>query len=197
MPQLHSSSRSASAELSDGELVKHAQADPGAFAALYSRYLDSVYHYCYRRLGGREAAEDATSQIFIQALAALPKFSDRGSLFRAWLFRIAHNVVVDQYRLGRPASTLEFGEELTDRGPTVEDLAVHADQSHRLRRAIEQLPDRQRQVVELRLAGLTGPEIGDVLGCKARTVDVAQFRAVARLRVLLGPDGELAGASHV
>ncbi len=106
-------------------------------------------------------------------------------------------MVIDQYRAACPTETLELDSELTDQSPVPEDLIVDADRSRTLRQAIEQLPERQRQVVELRLAGLNGPEIGEVLGCRARTVDVAQFRAVARLRSLLGVTVAPEGARDV
>jgi RNA polymerase sigma-70 factor (ECF subfamily) len=173
-------------EDTDVDLVEQAQHDPRAFALLYGKYLDPVHQYCYRRLSSREAAEDATSQVFIQALAGLPKFSSRGGSFRAWLFTIAHNVVIDQYRASRPSEWLDTEMDLPDESPSPEELAVAADAGRSLRQAVEHLPERQRQVVELRLAGLTAAEIGQVLGCRARTVDVAQFRAVARLRTLMG-----------
>jgi RNA polymerase sigma factor (sigma-70 family) len=91
------------AQPTDQTLVERAQRDPAQFAALYDRYLDPIYAYCYRRLGTRELTEDATSQVFLQALAALPKF--RAHSFRAWLYTIAHNVVVDIHR-ERPALPL-------------------------------------------------------------------------------------------
>src|SRR5918994_892011 len=84
----------------DPDLVARAQLDPRAFALLYGRYLDPVHQYCYRRLGTREGAEDATSQVFERVLKALPAY--RGGIFRAWLFTIAHNVVTDSYRAARP-----------------------------------------------------------------------------------------------
>ena len=78
-----------STDLSDQALVERAQRNPAAFEGLYDRYLDPIYAYCHRRLGTRELAEDATSQVFVQALAALPRF--RAHSFRAWLYTIAHN----------------------------------------------------------------------------------------------------------
>jgi RNA polymerase sigma-70 factor (ECF subfamily) len=173
---------------SDRELVAQAQRDVRAFAHLYARYLDRIHQYCYRRLGTREAAEDATSQIFVQAMSGLPRFDARGGAFRSWLFTIAHNVVIDHYRAAKPAGWFDEALDLPDRDPSPEEQAISSDASRILRAAIAQLPERQRQVVELRLAGLTGPEIGQVLGCRTRTVDVAQFRAVARLRTLLADD---------
>ena len=73
----------------DSELVAAARVDPHAFTLLYQRYVNTVHRYCYRRLGTREAAEDATSQIFMKVLASLP--SCRNTSFRPWLFAIAHN----------------------------------------------------------------------------------------------------------
>ncbi|MBX3070774.1 MAG: sigma-70 family RNA polymerase sigma factor [Thermomicrobiales bacterium] len=174
------------AETSDSVLVARAQADPRAFGALYGRYVDRVYQYCFRRLGTRESAEDATSQVFLQALAALPRYrGDRGS-FRSWLFTIAHNIVVDHYRAARPGHDQDELELLPDHRPSPEDLAEMADRGRALREALVVLPARQRQVIELRLAGLTSMEIGVVMGCKARSVDVAQYRAVEKLRLLMG-----------
>jgi hypothetical protein len=68
----------------DAALVAAARVDPTAFAPLYARYLPPVYRYCYRRLGTSAAAEDATSEVFVKALAALPRF--RAGSFRSWLF---------------------------------------------------------------------------------------------------------------
>ena len=85
----------------DGALVALARQDRRAFAPLYARYADQVHRYCYRRLGTREAAEDATSLVFARALAALPKCRDE--TFRSWLFAIAHNVIANDLRDQRPS----------------------------------------------------------------------------------------------
>lgn len=86
-------------------IVAQAQQDPIAFAPLYQHYFPIVLGYCQRRLGDREVAADATSQVFIRALNALPKFlpdsSRPGSTFRSWLFTIAHNTVIDTHRRDR------------------------------------------------------------------------------------------------
>lgn len=169
----------------DGELAALARSDPRAFALLYARYLDPVYKYCHRRLGSREAAEDATGLVFEKALAALPRYRD--GPFRAWLFAIAHRVVVDRYRHAPPDRPLEAAVDLPDGGASPEDLALAADERRALRDLLARLPEHQRQVVELRLAGLSGAEIGRALGRSRANVDVTQFRAVARLRDLLGP----------
>lgn len=168
----------------EAALVARAKRDRHAFAPLYARYVAPIYRYCLRRLDGPEAAADATSLVFARALAALP--SCREGAFRSWLFAIAHNVVTDGYRARRPTASLEAAGEIADAAPSPEEQALAAEERQSLRALLERLPPDQRAVVELRLAGLTGSEIAAALGKRRGAVDAAQFRAVARLRTLLG-----------
>lgn len=192
MPQLlrtrsgsqHSSEPMVESDSSDADLVTLAMEDPRHFALLYARYLDPVHRYCYRRLGSREAAEDATSLVFTKALTAFPHY--RHTSFRGWLFTIARHVVTDSYRGDHPEDPLEVVAELRDGSASPEELALAADQRQSVTHLLPRLPEHQRQVVELRLAGLTSAEIAQVLDRSPSNVDVTQYRAVARLRVLLG-----------
>jgi RNA polymerase sigma-70 factor (ECF subfamily) len=166
----------------DHVLAGRALHDRAAFAELYQRYLTPIYGFCYRRLGSREAAEDATSQVFTQALEGLPGL--RSSNFRSWLFTIAHHVVADSYRRARPEVELETADTVPapDRP---DETALAGLDVEALYRALDQLSPEQRQVVELRLAGLTGPEIRQALGRSRSWVDTTQFRAVQRLKRVL------------
>lgn len=181
--------------LPDGELVIGTRTDPQAFAALYLRYVGAIHAYCYWRLGSRETAEDATSQVFAQALAGLPRFDGNRGTFRSWLFVIANHVVIDHYRKTRPSAAIDSVLNIPDNSSSPEELAVASEQREALRKALQQLSPRERQVVELRLAGLTGREIGEVLGCSTSAIGAAQYRAVSHLRMLLGkenaPEGML------
>lgn len=168
------------AQPSDQTLVELAQRDPAHFAALYDRYLDDIYAYCYRRLGTRELTEDATSQVFLQALAALPRF--RAHSFRAWLYTIAHNVVIDVHR-ARPTLPL-IDDAALDQHSHDSGLDWHASELD-VRQLLTQLTPEQREVVELRLSGMTGPEIAQILGRSHGSVRALQFRAYQQLRVLL------------
>lgn len=172
----------------DHALASRALHDRAAFAELYQRYLTPIYGYCYRRLGSREAAEDATSLVFTKALEGLPNRNTAN--VRAWLFTIAHNVVVDSYRSHRVTIDLESVDTIASSG-SPEDDALAAIQLGELRAALDLLTDDQRQVVELRLAGLTGPEIRDVLDRSRSWVDTTQHRAVQRLRQALAHPKEL------
>jgi len=180
--------RTTDTDQDEAMLVACAKADRRAFAPLYARYLDPVYRYCYRRLGSKEAAEDATSQVFAKALTALPSYRD-GS-FGGWLFAIAHNVVADGYRRAalRSHRPLDAVGEPLDAGPSPEDLAVAADERRSVRSLLAELPTDQRRVVELRLAGLTGAEIASALERSIPAVKMLQLRAMTRLRARLGVD---------
>jgi RNA polymerase sigma-70 factor, ECF subfamily len=172
--------------LSDSELLGRAQTDAEVFATLYLRYVDSIHAHCFWRLRNREAAEDATSQVFMQALSGLSEFDANRGTFRSWLFTIAHHVVVDQHRRTNRSGVFDDAVEIPDGGLSPEERAIAAESVRSLQMALDQLSARERQVVDLRLAGLTGVEIGKALGCRTGAVGVAQFRAIRRLRSLMG-----------
>jgi len=167
----------------DAALVTVARADPQAFAPLYTRYGRLVYRYCCLRLESHEAAEDATSEIFLKALAGLPLC--RAETFAAWLFQIAHNVVQDAHRRRRPTALVEALTDAPDPDPTPEDTAVGQAGWETLRSALASLPESQRRAVELQVAGWSVAQSASVLGTSPGTVKVLRHRALRRLRALL------------
>ncbi|HEU5434433.1 MAG TPA: sigma-70 family RNA polymerase sigma factor, partial [Thermomicrobiales bacterium] len=171
-------------------LVERAQrGEREAFAALYDRYLPRVYGYCYRLLGSRGAAEDATADVFMRALIALPAY--RAGSFRPWLFTIAHNVIID-HRRRRRGESLTAAIETADPAPSPEAAAIASAERAALHAALPLLSAEQQHVVALRLAGLSAAEIGEALGKPRGAVDALQHRAVVRLRALLATGAEAA-----
>lgn len=166
----------------DESIVERAKTHPGAFAPLYQRYVGPIYGYCFQRLGRRELAEDATSQTFERALAALPRY--RADSFRGWLYTIARNVTTDFHR-NRPVSSIDDVWHLPDHSVSPEQALLEADAESRVRLLLAQLSEDQREVVELDLAGLRGPEIAAVLGRSPGAIRAVRFRAYSRLRLLL------------
>jgi RNA polymerase sigma-70 factor (ECF subfamily) len=171
----------------DEALVAAAQRALPAFEHLYRRYVNDIYRFCYRRIGSEADAADATSQVFTRALASIQKC--RPETFRAWLYAIARNVVIDHHRAAKPAAQIEESFELADDTDGPEELAIQQDQRRRLAGLLTFLSDDQRAVIELRLAGLSAAEIATALGKTRNAIDQAQFRAVSRLRDLLSPAG--------
>jgi RNA polymerase sigma-70 factor (ECF subfamily) len=183
---------------SDWELeqIERARRDPEAFAPLYEAYVDLVWRYMLSRLGDQERAADATSQTFIKAIAALPGFrSGRrpgGSVFRSWLMTIARNVAIDEARKTRyamPLDDIPAQSQLIDRERSPEEVAIAAAERQRINRALGRLPETQRQIVELRAAGMKGAEIAQLLNMTIGAVKTANHRAYSRLRELLDEDG--------
>lgn len=175
----------------DAVLIAAARQDPSTFIFLYDRYLDAVYRFCYVRLGSREAAEDASSDVFLKALAGLAEF--RGGSFPAWLYRIAHNVVADTYRRARPSMPMHEMYEPIDPSESPEELVISSSERDALAAALAMLPDDQRVAVELQLAGWSGEQIAEALGRSPGAVRMLRLRALQRLRDLLEP-GE--GGAH-
>ncbi|MCA9864453.1 MAG: sigma-70 family RNA polymerase sigma factor [Thermomicrobiales bacterium] len=170
-------------QLHDGAPTLEAVGPAVAFAELYDEYFDAIYWYCRNRLNDAATAEDAASTIFTRAFAAGPRYHDPG--LRSWLFTIAHNVVINVYRANRPQAPLEAAASLPDPVMQLEDAVVADEEYRRLLDALRQLPADQRQVVELRMAGLTGPEIARIMHRSHGAIKMLQLRAFARLREIL------------
>jgi len=163
--------------------------DAAAFEQLYERYVDGIYRYCRLRLPTAADAEDATATIFERAFAAFPPKAT-GS-FRGWLFTIAHNVIVSTWRSSarsRRDRTLDDELPLIDPGRTPEESLLIAEEHRRLIEALARLPEDQRRVIELRLAGLNGGEIAAVLGRSSAAMRQLQYRATQQLRRLLSEE---------
>lgn len=172
---------------SDEAIATRSLIDPDAFTLLYRANALDVYRYCYRRLQDREAAEDATSQTFINAYAGLRRLGSKP--FRPWLYAIAHNVVVDAHRARHPHLPLDATASHEARTPLPEEQVIDRERRDVVHLVLQQLPKRDREVVELRLAGLSGLEIAETLHCSHQAVRTAHHRAMQRIRELLENEG--------
>ena len=166
-------------------LVRAALTDPRAFGELYERYVDRVYQYLRVRTDTEEDAADLTQQTFMQALDALPKYRERGAPFSAWLFRIAHNAVVDSRRRRRHTVTWDAVPEagIPTSEHDVEALVLARDNTARLQALIDTLDPDQRDLIALRfVAGLTMQEIAVVVRKSDSTVHRRLTQALGLLK---------------
>jgi RNA polymerase sigma-70 factor (ECF subfamily) len=168
--------------------VLAAQRDRSAFDVLYRRYLDRVYGYAFYQLRDHHDAEDATERTFLAALRALPEFRAEGATFRAWLFRIAHNTIVNarRSRFRRRTEPLPDGLERIAPNADPAGLVLEADEARRVLRAVADLPEDRRQVVLLRFVdGLSSREIGQVMDRSEGAARVLLHRALRDLAARL------------
>ena len=172
---------------SDIALALAARSDPLALTQLYERYFNAIYAYCYVRLNDREAAEDATSEVFLKLVASLPQY--RGGVFAAWIYRIAHNVVIDVARRHR-AQPVALPETLPAPGPDPENVALANAEQRELKAALAQLPDEQRIVLELGCADWPVHRIADALGKSSAAISMLRLRAIHRLREIMTNRGK-------
>ncbi|NIV37576.1 MAG: sigma-70 family RNA polymerase sigma factor [Anaerolineae bacterium] len=171
-------------------LLERARAyDEEALGELYDEYAPLIYAYLYRRLQDAQTAEDLTGEVFVRILQAIQAERSWHTSFRGWLYRIAHNLLVDHYRKQPPTPTLTLDERLVADQDDL-DSAVAKRLSHqRLRSAIGHLTSGQQQVLALRFGEqLTAREVGEVMGKTVSAVEALQHRGLAALRRILGKD---------
>jgi RNA polymerase sigma-70 factor (ECF subfamily) len=183
------------AALEEESLIRRAQSgDAGAVATLYEESFKRVYRYTWSRVRDQAEAEDITQQVFMKMMASLHSYKSSGTPFIAWLFRIAHNQVIDHYRrksseksvpLDDPRTGTEIGEDAVD--PSV--MAEKSIQIAEVMALVESLPRAQKEVINLRFtAGLSISETAGALKKSEGTVKALQFNAIASLRKLMRGD---------
>ncbi len=175
----------------DKNLIQSAQAgDAESFGILYEKYAGSIYKYLFVHLGNVEDAEDITVEVFLRAWNALPGYDQRGYPFRAFLFRIARNLLVDQYRQHRTVSELDErfkDENLID----LEQAAVEQVEDELIRKSLREIHPDYRHVLMLRFfGGLSLLEIAKVMKRSENAVRVLQHRALKALRKLVTVEGK-------
>jgi RNA polymerase sigma-70 factor, ECF subfamily len=172
-------------------LVEEAKrGDREAFGRIFDAYAGPVHRFIASRVRSPSDAEDLTQLVFVKALEALPRYEARGIPFGGWLFRLARNAIIDQVRTRRDhLSLVSAATRATDEaGP--EESAALQDDFERVARALAELTDDQREVIELRFfAGLSVYETAVSMGRPEGAVRGLQFRAIASLRRALGVDG--------
>jgi len=160
-----------------------------AFADLYLEYLPRVLNYVRFRVGDEDVAQDLTGRVFERALAKRHTLRDEGA-FGGWLFRIAHNTVVEHYRGTRPQVSLEAAGEsgiaFPSGAPSPEAEVLQYEEAQVLWGCIRRLPDRDREIISLKfMGGLRNQEIARITGLKPNHVGVLLFRALRKLRQMM------------
>lgn len=163
--------------------------DFDSFAALYTCHLDAIYRYTFYRTGDVQDAEDLTEQVFLKAWEALKNFRPAGNSFINWLYRIAHNIVIDHHRRQNLITFEALNSDdlsLNHNQETALEAIIQLEENAKLAAAIRRLPEEYQQVIILRfIEGLGHAEIARILEKSEVACRGLQFRALASLSKLL------------
>ena len=165
------------------ELVERARnGDEEAVTLLYETHVDSIFAYIRYRVHSDAMAEDITSEVFLRMVRSIASYKDQGAPFRAWLFRIAANLITDHYRQGSKyqAGPIPESYESDDTDPF--DHLMHEDERQHLRLAIKTLPAEYQDLLVLRFVeDLSHTEIASILNKSAMALRAMQYRALKAL----------------
>jgi RNA polymerase sigma-70 factor, ECF subfamily len=176
---------------SEDALIRRAQAlDSGALAELYDKHFDGIYRYLYTRTNHQADAEDLTEQVFLKMVGSIQRYRPKGVAFSSWLYRIAHNLLVDRYRrAGREA--VELSDQVRDARPHADPAALvqNSEERRQLLAAVHRLTSEQQQVITMRfIDNMEVDEIARLMRRRPGAIHSMQHRALASLyRFLLQP----------
>lgn len=161
--------------------------ESSAFDELVRIHMGRVFAIVLRVLGQREDAEDVTQEVFLAVLEKLDSYDSRRP-FAPWLYRIATNRALNARKARQLRRMDEIPESAPAKGDEPDVATAKAEESERLARALQELPEKQRLIVKLfDLEGFSSVEIGSMLGMADGTVRWHLLKARERLRRALAP----------
>jgi len=173
-------------------IAERARHDPRAFQPLYEAYFEKILGFVYRRVLDQQAAEDLTADTFEKAIRGLDRFRDHGLGVSAWLYRIAHNCVVDYYRWQAKAQIvpLDLAENIPGDAPDPQEhalaqeaQAVRSQQESDLVRAVGSLSEEAQLIISLKyFEQKAHREIAEIVGCSENNLGVKVHRILEKLR---------------
>jgi len=173
-------------QLSDNELVERCRVgDEDAFNELYGRYRLPLFSYLHRLLPGKKAlVDDFFQQVWIKAVRNWKRYTDQ-QLLLAWLCRIAHNLVMDHYRSNSNKEMVEINENLVADTFNPEEILNQQKLDEALQNAIESLPSEQKEIVTLRIQGISFKEIAEQKQISLNTALGRMHYAIRNLRKIM------------
>jgi len=171
--------------LSDEQELLHraCQLEPAALGEVFDAYYAPLYRYIYHHLRHPAAAEDLCAEVFTRMLAHLSDGRGPRRHLRAWLYRVAHNLIVDESRRRVHRDHQPLSEWLCAAAPGIEEQSETAIGQRRAIEALDALTEKQRSVIILRyLEGLENWEIARVLRTTTGAVKALQYRGLEAMR---------------
>jgi RNA polymerase sigma-70 factor, ECF subfamily len=170
-------------------LVKKAKGrDPDSFGKLYDEYVDQIFRYVYYKVGNFAESQDLTGQTFLKAFENIDSYEQRDVAFSSWLYRIAHNLLVDYFRRESKRENVPIEDQPptpSTRGNPVETVLADLD-SERLYRALNKLTHNQREVLVLKfIDNMSNNQVAEIMGISVGAVKSTQKRGLLALNRIL------------
>ena len=167
-------------------ILRAKQKDEEAFARLYEEYFDKIYRYVALKVGDKMEAEDIAQQVFVKAIKSISSFKWKGYPFSAWLFRIAHNQVVDYFRKSKKRVSVALDESLVADEDDPPEIFERKLDIEKLASATKQLTPAQQEVISLRFAGgMSIIQVAQAMGKSEGAVKALQHSAIVSLRKVM------------
>jgi RNA polymerase sigma-70 factor (ECF subfamily) len=170
--------------LSEQGEIEAAKADPARFETLYNRYYEPILQFVYKRVEGKEAAFDVTSQVFLNAMLKLSQFKFMGTPFSSWLYRIALNEINMLYRKDKVQRSIKVEED--ELKSVMQEINTEEDidtQYQRVAEIITDFAEEDIQLIELRFFEKRAfKEIGDILNMTENNAKVKLYRLLDKLK---------------
>jgi RNA polymerase sigma-70 factor, ECF subfamily len=173
-------------------LIRRAQQlDQAALTQLYEENFDKIYRYIVLKIGDRTEAEDMTQQVFLNALRSITSYKSQGLPFSSWLYRIAHNQIVDHLRKTSRQAVVPLDESLPipDSDPDPQVVVEMKFEIEEVARAARKLTPAQQEVISLRFASeMSITEVAGIMHKSEGAIKALQHSAIAALRKILKPE---------
>lgn len=160
------------------------EGDQQAFASVYDILIDPIYRYVFFRVKD-EDAEDIVETVFLKVWENIRKYKAGKKSFSAWVFRIAHNLIVDYYRANSDKETQELDETLPDENRQHNPIKVteNALRSKHLKVALDKLKVQYREIIIYKFVNeFSNSEVAEILGKSEGSLRILQFRALKALK---------------
>lgn len=165
------------------KIVECAKSDVHSFNQIYEYYFNRIYCFCINRLGSKESSEDITSHVFLEAVEQIHKFdTTKGIRFGSWLYKVAHNKIIDFYRKNRKSVIFDsdqFDNITSEDGNNLDGLINKGQIKKQVIIIVRELNPRYQEVISLRFfSELEIPEISSILNLNPARVSVLLHRAL-------------------
>lgn len=163
-------------------VVKIQSGETENFVLLYDAYLDKIYRFLYFRTNHQETAEDLASQTFLKAFDKIQTFNAEKGTFQSWLYRIAHNLLIDHYRVPRRNVDLSAAENIASSSSPEQDTERELT-TEQIQKLLVTLPETAQELIVLRVwEELSYAEIAKIMDKSEASLKMQFSRIIAGLR---------------